>query len=325
MLKGSGIKMEIKKTNNPINTRKPFREGNIPKLVEKRVPLCNYSNNKINFKRDGYVNFLSKNPIIDYSGLFSFVLYYRKDIESFINSPYYMGLLIYAEIIHTNDFFKDYGMIIYTDESTSEILKKNFSLYEKCIIGIVYWPKFSIGYEIEDTVLRCLRFHPLEAFPNSDIFVRDSDTIFPTEIFSINNAYKMGLKGKSNGVEIDNSRIYMIEKIGAWEEAFIRKIQEDKSEIIIGVDLLYLQNWHTEFAIEPISKFGCIGIYNYDSCKLLEDSYFKSNLLSYKSPTGVFAGFVNFKKNRPNDLWLYSFDYINSQYKLKKLSFKNQQ
>ena len=164
--------MEIKKTDNPINTRKPLREGNIPTLIEKIVPLCNYSNNSINFEKEGNIKFLSKNPIFNYNALFSFVLYYRKDIESFINSRYYIGLLIYAEIIHTNDFFKDYGMVIYTDKSTSEILKKFFSIYEKCIIGIVTWPKFSIGYEIEDTVLRCLRFHALEAFPDSDIFIR---------------------------------------------------------------------------------------------------------------------------------------------------------
>jgi hypothetical protein len=320
MLKGSGIKMEIKKTDNPINTRKHLREGNIPELIEEIVPLCNYSNNKINFEKKGNIKFLSKNPIFNYNALFSFVLYYRENLNSFISSRYYIGLLIYAEIIHNNDFFKDYGMVIYTDQSTYEILKETFSIYEKCIIGIVYWPKFKIGDNIEDTVLRCLRFHALEAFPHCDIFVRDADTIFPTEIFSINHAYQMGVKGKSNGVE-DDYRLYMIEKIGAWEEAFIRKIQEDPSQIIIGVNLLYLREYHTEFAINPISKYNskfmCNGIYNYGVCKLLEDSYFKSNLLSYKSPSGVYAGFVNFKKNRPSDLWLYSFDYINSQYELE--------
>jgi hypothetical protein len=134
----------------------------------------------------------------------------------------------------------------------------------------------------------------------------------------------MGVKGKSNrGVE-DDYRLYMIKKIGIWEEAFIRKIQEDPSQIIIGVNLLYLREYHTEFAIEPISKYNsnskfmCKYNSNDSVCELLEKSYFKSNLLSYKSPSGVWAGFVNFKKNRPSDLWLYSFDYINSQYELKK-------
>jgi hypothetical protein len=323
MFKGAGIKMEIKKTDNPINTRKPLREGNIQELIEKIVPLCNYSNNSINFEKEGNIKFLSKNPIFNYNALFSFVLYYRNNLNSFINSRYYIGLLIYAEIIHNNYFFKDYGMVIYTDQSTSEILKNFFSIYEKCIIGIVDWPKFKIGDNIEGTVLRCLRFHALEAFPCCNIFVRDADTIFPTEIFSINHAYQMGVTGKSNrGVE-DDYRLYMIEKIGAWEEAFIRKIQEDPSQIIIGVNLLYLGAYHTEFAINLISKYNskfmCRNNW-YDSfCELLKNSYFKSNLLSYKSPSGVLAGFVNFKKNRPSDLWLYSFDYINSQYELKRL------
>ena len=128
MLKGSGIKMEIKKMNNPINIRKPLREGNIPELIEEIVPLCNYSNNKINFEKEGNIKFLSKNPIFNYNALFSFVLYYREK-DPFISSRYYIGLLIYAEIIHNNYFFKDYGMVIYTDKSTYEILKDIFQFF----------------------------------------------------------------------------------------------------------------------------------------------------------------------------------------------------
>lgn len=300
--------MSIKKIPNKVmNTRKPLITENIPQLIEKIVHLCNYPN----FIKDGTITFLSKIPIIDYSGLFSFVLYYRDDLNNFFNSKYYIGLLIYAEIIHRNIFFDNYAMVIYTDENTFKILKPAFSIYEKIIIAIVNWPKFAIDDKIENTILRCLRFHSLEAFPNSDIFIRDADTIFPTEIFSINHAYQMGVKGKLDGNEINDYRIYMIDKIGKWEETFIKKFKEDESyKIIIGVNLTYIKNWHTEIPFET-NDYNIAGF------------YLTSSLLRYRSPAGVFAGFINFKKDRPTDLWVYSFDYINSHYQIKNGQISN--
>ena len=32
--------------------------------------------------------------------------------------------------------------------------------------------------------------------------------------------------------------------------------------------------------------------------------------IGFRPPFGIFGGFTNFKKNRPTDLWTYSFDYI---------------
>ena len=205
-------------------------------------------------------------------------------------------------------------MVIYTDENTFKILKQFFSIYKKIIIAIVNWPKFAIDNKIENTILRCLRFHSLEAFPNSDIFIRDADTIFPTEIFSINHAYEMGVKGKTLARNIiKDYRIYMIDKIGKWEETFINKIKKDESyKIIIGVNLKYIKNWHTEIPFE---------INDYNNAKF----YLKSSLLRYMSPAGVFAGFINFKKDRPTDLWVYSFDYINSHYYIKNKEISNLQ
>jgi hypothetical protein len=329
---GQNQSMMIKEINGKtINTRIPLRTGNIPELIEEQVPLCNYSlfkeNDKENGKENRTIKFLYKKEIIekniknikDYSGLFSFVLYYRHSLNKFFNSKYYIGLLIYAEIIHKNEFFKNYAMVIYTDESTFKILKPAFSIYEKIIIAIVNWPKFAINDQIEDTILRCLRFHSLEAFPNSDIFIRDADTIFPTEIFSINHAYQMGVKGKGKvkdelgelgNKEINDYRIYMIDKIGEWEKTFIKKFNECQSKIIIGVNLEYIQDWHTEIPFETNDNN-------------IAGFYLTSSLLRYRSPTGVFAGFINFKTDRPTDLWLYSFDYINSHYQIKNGKISN--
>ena len=305
---GQSQSMEIVEIpNKKINTRTPLRTGNIPQLIEEIRPLSNYHI----FRDYGSIKFLSKSPIIDYIGLFSFVLYYRSMRNYFFESKYYIGLQIYAEIIHTNDFFINYGMVIYTDENTFDILKESFSIYDKVIIAVVNWPKFTIDDKIENTVLRCLRFHALEAFPNSDIFIRDSDTIFPTEIFSSNHAYQMGVKGiNSNGHPIEDYRTVMIDKIGDWEKTFIEKINEPGTpSIIIGTNLLYLSDWHREIPFQIKHR----GI----------EKYLYEPLFCFKAPSGVFAGFINFKRNRPSDLWTYSIDYIHNQFEIKDGEINN--
>jgi hypothetical protein len=321
----------IQISNKRNNTRKLLRTGIISELKKKIIPLSNY---KI-FNDYGSIEFLSKSEIIDYQCLFSFVLYYRYNedflksnyknsedflksrCEDFLKSKYYIGLQIYAEIIHTNNFFTNYGMVIYTDENTFDILKKIFSIYEKVIIAVVNWPKFKIDCnKIENTVLRCLRFHALEAFPNSDILIRDSDTIFPTEIFSSNHAYQMGIKGyNSNGNPIEDYRRVMINKIGDWEKTFIEKIfQKDTPSIIIGTNLLYLQKWHREIPFQINNSI--ISKYLYKPTK-------SNNFFYFNAPNGVFAGFINFKRNRPSDLWTYSIDYIHNQFEIKDGKINN--
>lgn len=295
------IKNPIINTKNTKNIRKPFLNGDIPELIQTNKHLSNYHK----FINYGSINFLSKTPIRDYTGLFSFVLYYRKDLENFYKSKYYIGLQIYAEIIHTNLFFENYGMVIYTDEHTVNILLNTFSFYDKVIIAVVDWPKFKIDDKIEDTVLRCLRFNALESFPNSNILIRDADTIFPTEIFSCDHAYEMGIKGTNlKGNLIEDYRILIIKKIGEWEKTFIKKMNEHRTPlIIVGTDLLYKKSWHCEFLFQINDRN--IGNHFYHSEYIFE------------SPIGVYAGFINFKIGRPDDIWIYSLDYIHNQYEIK--------
>lgn len=305
---GNNPRMMIKEIdpNKEINTRTPLRNGNIPELLKEEIYLSNYPS----FRKEGYITLYSKSSKSDYIGLFSFVLYFHNGgLEKFKNSKYYIGLLIYAEFIHENEFFHNYGMIIYTDEYTSTILKSYFSIYEKIIIAVVNWPKFQ--YEetkIEGTILRCLRFHALEAFPQSNIFIRDSDTIFPTEISSIDHAYKMGVKGYTlDGSIVEDYRIYLIDIIGYWEQKFINKIDEETTPpIIIGASLYYLKVWHDEVPFKT----------DFTGNNYTVNLFRKEDFPHFKSLLGVFAGFTNFKKNRPTDIWTYAFDYLNCHYNI---------
>lgn len=301
--------MNIKKISNiNINITPPFRRDKLEYQYETKKNLCNglYNSNE-------YIIFYSINLLIDFIGIFSFVLYYYKSKEEFIKSPYYIGLFIYAEIIHRNIFFNDYHMVIYTDQETFSILSELFCVYPKVILAIVYWKKYSIKDKIEGSILRCLRYHALDAFPNSIILIRDADTLFITEISSLAHVYSSGVKGiNKDGTEIIDYIDFLIDKIGIWEEKFIKLWKIKENPILLGVSLDYLAHWHSELPlIYPIKKSNR---YEKQRFNNYEKEY--ENKLYLISPFGIFAGFVNFMKYRPNDIWLYMYDYIYSHYKL---------
>lgn len=263
-------------------------------------PLCT------TFPEQGSVDFTSETGDIDsYEGLFSFALYshdyWLPELEL---NKYARGLKAYCQFINDNPFFDKWGIIIYTDEFTSkklDFLRK----FPKVIIAVVHWTQFTIEekrylnpeYIIEKTkidgsVCRTLRFQALEAFPKSIILVRDADTIF-------NFHY-----------------LKKIDQIGNWEKLFIELWFQEGSPILLGVSLVYLRDWHTEFPfIYPLK------VRNQGLKKRFKNWETQSGTqLSFKSPAGVLAGFTNFTTKRPADLWLYSFDYIVLHYKL----FNNQ-
>lgn len=257
-------------------------------------PLCS------KFPEQGSVTFTSNEKDIDsYDGLFSFAFYAH---DSFYpGNKYERGLKAYCEFINTNPFFEKWGVIIYVDEWTYELVKF-LKLYPKVIIAIVKWNQFTITTDmkpnkIEGTVFRTLRFQALEAFPRSTICVRDADTIFNS--------------GEVTEKDTDN--------IGKWEKQFIEMWYAEGSPILLGVDLNYLKMWHTDFPfIFPLKEEDSIGsrIWGQIQGKERFNSNTNNTQLYFTSPAGVLAGFTNFTTKRPNDIWLYSFDYIVLHYKL---------
>ena len=257
-------------------------------------PLCS------KFPEQGSVTFTSNEKDIDsYDGLFSFAFY----AHSFFypSEKYGRGLKAYCEFINTNPFFEKWGVIIYVDEWTYELLKF-LKLYPKVIIAIVKWNQFIITTDkkpnkIEGTVFRTLRFQALEAFPKSTICVRDADTIF------------------NNGQVTEKDT----ENIGNWEKQFIEMWYTEGSPILLGVFLNYLKMWHTDFPfIFPLKKEDYTGseIIGQKQGKERFNTNTNNTQLYFRSPAGVLAGFTNFTTKRPNDIWLYSFDYIVLHYKL---------
>jgi hypothetical protein len=307
-------------------SRKPLRNNSEKSTVHAiTIPICR------EFSTEGHIDFLTSLPDIQiFEGLFSFTLYYNLPYESFIDSQYYCGLFIYAEIIHNHPYFKSFAMVIYTDKRSLDILQTAFSAYPKVIYAVTNWPAFAKGDDIEGTILRCMRFQAVEAFPSSIICSRDADTVFTTEIMTADQAYRKGFKGKTeDGTVIDDYRPFLAHKIGDWEAEFIKYWKAEGSPINIGTNLKYLMQWHTElpfvYSIKNSSKrYKNTPTYKNARTDISREkggrftNYYKttSNRLVLKAPLGIYAGFMNFLPTRPLDLWSNSFDYITSHYSL---------
>ena len=312
---------ELEKLAN-VNIRKPFLNGPPSAVLKTVIPLCSQ------FPEEGTIDFYSSREIDDYEGLFSFVLYYNEDIESFKRTKYYSGLLIYIEIVHRIPFFKNYGVVIYTDEYTFAMLRPLLLMYPKTILAITHWEQFRIHYRITGTILRCLRFQALEAFPTSHILVRDADTLFVPEITGLEHIYSRGHKATDieTGTVIENHHDYLIEKIGAWEQQFIELWFREGSPLLFGVNLFYKSVWHADFPFiwprkiykntRETLKARKYGVDRETSGRF--NNYKKRHGLQLyiEGPAGIFAGFTNFSNRRPDDLWLFSFDYIQTHFKL---------
>jgi hypothetical protein len=312
---------ELEKLAN-INIRKPFLNGPPSAVLKTVIPLCSQ------FPEEGTIDFYSSHEIDDYEGLFSFVLYYNQDIESFKTTKYYTGLLIYIEIVHRIPFFKNYGVVIYTDEYTFAMLRPLLLMYPKTILAITHWEQFKISYKITGTVLRCLRFQALEAFPTSHILVRDADTLFVPEIAGLDHIYSRGYKATDieTGTIIEDNREYLIEKIGAWEQQFIELWFRERLPLLFGINLFYKDIWHADFPFiwprkmyhntRSTLKTRMPGVEKETSGRFNDYKERYGLQLYIEGPAGIFAGFTNFSNGRPDDLWLLSFDYIQTRYKV---------
>jgi hypothetical protein len=293
------------------------------------IPICE------KFSDEGSIQIKYTQEYTNYKGIFSFVIYFREnDEETFKSSIYFTGLSIYAEIIHSPlfPFFKDVGMILYTDKASYNIVFPFFAHYKKLMFGIVVWPKFTIKNTIEDTILRCMRYQALEAFPNAWICIRDADTLFPDEIIISKKYSKEGLISKDSYGRVIDYMLFFIEAIGKWEEVFIITWLEDvKNPIYLGVFPTYKRGWHSNMAIKwPIKKQKTRdfryktgfspneGVNN--RRRFAEYEYTTKNKLVFTPPLGVLAGFTNFNKlsidspSRPNDVWCLCYDYLISRY-----------
>ena len=280
------------------------KEVDTEPLHTRTIPLCS------RFPADGSIHLKYNNPYEPYIGLFSFAIYFDRSLDEFKQSPYFIGLLLYAEFIHKLDFFNNVGMILYTDADTYTIVGQLFGSYEKVIFAITDWPAFNIGTTVERTILRCMRLQAMDAFPEKWICGRDADTMFPHELFMTNELYSKGYKGTdSKGVVQEEYRMFLMNEIGKWENQFLNTwLLDIKHPICLAVNVGYFANWHTNSVLRwPAKKPS-------ELFKRLVDH--KLADLYFIAPLGIFAGFTNFSQERPSDLWYLCYDYIIRRYSL---------
>lgn len=326
---GGGISKDYLKKNPAgvakIEPMRPIPEPN-PELHKITVPLCR------SLSDENTVDLYSQGKkIFDYNGLFSFVLYYNDDFKEFLDSPYYIGLSIYAEIVHQSDFFSNTSVIIYTDTASLPLLTKAFSAYPKLIFAVVNCKKYAIEDIIESSIMRCFRFQALDLFPRSWIYIRDADTLFTSELMNAHEAYSKGWVGTTpDGTPIPDYRLFFVDRISKWEEDFIQHWMMEGSAITLGTHSNYLARWHTEFPIiyplKRVIKAAEKMHYKPGGSKVNLTTELGGRFENYEKetgvklfntvPIGVYAGFTNFNVRRAQNIWLLCYDYLIRHYEI---------
>jgi hypothetical protein len=239
-------------------------------------------------------------------GLFSFTIYTKDTYNSFKYKDYYYGIYTYLKFTHTNEYFSNFGVVLYTDNKSSEVIKKAFSIEEfpKLIIAVCKWPYFQIDSNtIEPTIQRCLRFEATKRFSNAIIAVRDADTIFKNYM----DIYQNDFNSPTEFIEYLNN---ISNHIGLWEQNFLKKMIEINKPLIMGVNPTYVASWHRNF---PKMKTFSPNILQMNEKYITQ---LETGLIDFYSNYGVYAGFVTFLKNRPTDLWDNCVNYLTSRYKI---------
>jgi hypothetical protein len=244
------------------------------------------------FDEEGSIELSYNRDYKTFKGIFSFVLYWHSSGD-LRQTTYYRGIQMYVDFIHNTDnqelkeFFKDVGIIIYTDEAASAVLKGIWGLYKNVVIAVMKWPRYTTTapgelQKISSNLFRLARFQAIDAFPNAWICVRDADTLFPTEInWTVGIVAKMNRENKVDiddyrseygyqtlnlqiqlpaGVTRENIGQIVADKIGKSEMEFINKWlnQTDPSKsMFFGInEHMYRSSWHRNipFVLERPTK-----------------------------------------------------------------------
>jgi hypothetical protein len=157
--------------------------------------------------------------------IFSFV-YYLPPTSNFEGSLYHFGLTAYLNMVHATDFPFQCGMIIYTDAYTFPTLRAFFpeERYPKLTLAVVSWAYFSSKEGIVNFfILRTLRYHAVQQYPNKNVHIRDADTLFV-------------VVGKSN----------FGEQVKKWEQKYLEfvKAHVHHKQIVIGASSGYGSDYH---------------------------------------------------------------------------------
>jgi hypothetical protein len=226
--------------------------------------------------------------------------------------------------------FNKWGAVIYTNQETQEILRAvfPFSEYPRLMIAVVYWPKYSLETGMcEPTIMRCLRYQAIEAFPAQTILVRDADSIFVRGLYSqpggenlsrykmmwweseFLNQWPAGYTQADEDIEY-RSRPVLGRPSGVTSR--YAKYVKLKGNIIIGTMSNYQSSWHSNIPVKFAPSKQATQFHALQRVKY--ESYAKEG--RYESPRGVFAGFVNLprKKAGLEELWPRCLRYLFDRY-----------
>jgi len=285
----------------------------------KILPLSKGLNN---IHATGHIHLYSASPYKEIKraldGLFTFCLYKRgEDTEAglteFANNKIVKGLELYLDMLHDttrNDKLSKWGALIYTDTPSFKYIRKLFPLktYPKVFFAVVLWPYFTKSNEqLADCVLRCMRHHGKELFPDKNICARDADTCFEMRPYMKNKEHEK----------------QMIQLIRDWELSFLyawlpsltpqELAMRDKTKrsitknIVLGSEYNYYSHWHVDIPFPTPFKEG---IYkNFDML-----TFYKNNPSIYFKGRGLFAGFINLSKGYKSKLWNHIIEYLCQRY-----------
>jgi len=251
-------------------------------------------------------------------GLFTFCLYKRgEDTEAgltdFINKKIVKGLELYLNMLHDttrNDKLSKWGALIYTDTPSFKYIRKLFPLktYPKVFFAVVLWPYFTkLNEELSDCILRSMRHHGKELFPDKNICVRDADTCFKLDAYMNNKEHEK----------------QMIELIREWELSFLyawlpcltpqELATRDKTKcsitknIVLGSEYNYYTDWHVDTPFPTPFKDE---IYkNFDML-----TFYKNNPSIFFKGRGLYAAFINLSKHYKSRLWNHIIEYLCQRY-----------
>lgn len=294
----------------------------MPKEYTKEFPLC--SGGARSAKERGRVRLHSSSPYSELEpaldGLFVFCLYFtaletetREELDEFLNKPIVLGLELYMKMLHDpiqNDKLSRWGAMIYTHSVSYKYIRRLFpvDLYPKVFIAVVVWPYYTVqNGVIEESILRCMRHHGKELFPNKTLCTRDADTLFELAYYKENREHQQEM--------ITLIRKWELSFLNAWlpclteEELAARDPTAPfiKEPIVLGRGYNYSCPWHIDVPFPTPYKAEVYKEHD------LYSFYMKHPNICFRGK-GLYAGFVNVAKSYTEDLWTPMMEYLLQRY-----------
>lgn len=227
----------------------------------------------------GYIEYRSKTPLKDCSGLFVTTYYFRDSDCTNCNefkgqdSPwvktdvYKIGILHYLKVTDQPEF-KGWKLIIYVDQLSMEnpifindttsprALKHKeewdeIAKHPNVVFGVVFWPEYAVGSKgdgktIDNAILRSLRMKTMTDFPTIPVFVRDADTLFENLI-----------KGGSLSTMADFTQKLALWEKTLWDNLVPLFAEPSPYRLLIASQPNYHRQWH----VEPQTGVNTSGCY----------------------------------------------------------------